>query len=349
MVRLVANGSEWVTEHLRPLRRGNVLVEVIVEGRAEAAGISFGHYKDFLAPLAGEHGERRLQLEVDADENTWAFSVDGVLMEPQWTDAAVFSVDDLFDGTLALKARNPETVSFHNLAIRQFDSSPRVSVVITCYRFAHRLRVALTSWCRQSLPSGALEVVVVNPASPDTTHEVVAAMATQYPDVRLRELRVDAAMALNKGRMINRALDVVRGEWVWLTDADCVFPPGAAARLLSRAPRADALVYCERRHLTESVTDALLAGRLDPEADFEALAVDHERSGSVEPWGYTQIFHRANLIWVRYSESHEHYAHSDGQFAEQWRAGGLGRVLLDGLVCLHLVHPFSWWGTDQQL
>ncbi|HYI08043.1 MAG TPA: glycosyltransferase family 2 protein [Thermoanaerobaculia bacterium] len=351
---LRSGGTEWVDavvaegSALRELR--NVLVEVSAYGTADAAGLSFGAFKDFLVPVQPGHGERRLQLEIDGDAGTWAFRADGVLVERVWWDAAVKSVEDLFAGTLTVKARWAKEVTFRDLSIRALESSPRVSVILTCYRFAQRLRVALTSWCRQRVPSGALEIIVLNPDSPDGTHELVASMAAAYPEVRLRELPVAEAMSRNKGWMLNRGMAAARGEWIWLTDADCVFPPDAAARLLETARSESLLLFGERRHLTRRETDALLAGRTDPAAEFERLVESTNGRGSDSfPWGYTQILHRSQAARVRYREDLDHFAGSDGTFLEECRSKGLQEVRLDGLTCLHLAHPFAWYGTKLYL
>jgi hypothetical protein len=348
-VELAGNGSEWVTQEVEALPKGNLLVDVTVTGVAEAAGISFGHYKDFLTPISQDSGEKRLQLELDAGAKTWAFRVDGVLMDRHWTDSAVHSVDDLFDGILAFKARNAGTVTFRDLTVRPLESATLLSVVITCHRFAQRLRVALTSWCRQNLPSGALEVIVVNPASPDATHDLIAGFAGIYPNVRVRELAVHAALAHNKAAMINHGLTASRGEWIWLTDADCVFPRDAASRLLAQLNGIDTLWFCERRHLTKTVTDGLLVGRFDPSDDFDTFADRHGAHVDVEPWGYTQIFHRSHLAWVQYPDGHMAYAYCDTNFVDAWRAAGLRQSQLAGVRCLHLAHPFSWNGTNRLL
>lgn len=340
---LRGNGVEWCTLAGEPLRERNALVSVRVSGKAGAAGISFGAFKDFIAPVDDATGERLLQFDVDG--SGWTFRVDGVRQERVWWDGAVRAVDDLFDVPLTLKARHAEEVTFRNLSVTAYEERPRVSAVMTCYRFAQRLRVALTSWCRQRVPSGALEVIVVNPESPDGTHELLASMAAAYPEVRLCELRVEAALGRNKGAMMNRGVEASRGEWIWLTDADCVFPPDAAARLLSSGADTGALTFGERRHLSKAATDLLLAGRIAPDEVSDADA------GFVEayPWGYTQIFHRSQLARVRYREDLDHFAGSDESFLRTWRDAGLPERRLEGLHCLHLQHPFSWYGTTSFL
>lgn len=340
------NGVEWTSLVGEPLRERNALVSVRIAGTAGAAGISFGHFKDFLAPVNGTTGERLLQF--DSCRSGWTFRVDGVRQERAWWDGAVQSVDDLFDGPLALKARYAEEVTFHDFSIMSYEEQPRVTVILACHRFAQRLRVALTSWCRQRVPSGALEIIVLNPESPDGTHEVVASMAAAYPEVRLREIRVAAAHARNKGYLLNRGVEASRGDWIWMTDADCVFAPDAVARLLASNADPAALLFGERRHLTKASTDLLLAGRVDPSAEFALVAQD---VGFVEayPWGYTQIVHRSQSARLRYREDLEHFAGSDETFIENWRNAGLPEARVDGVTCLHLIHPFSWYGTDRYL
>ncbi len=325
------------------------LVQARICGTAEAAGISFGPYKDFLTPIDAADGNKLLQLDVDTATGRWGFRVDGLSTARTWWDSAIASVDDIVNGVLTLKAKQAQEVRFDAVTVTRLESSCRLTVVLTCYRFAQRLRLALASWCRQHLPSGGLEVIVVNPGSPDSTHQIVAAMAEAYPDVRVRELEVDAGMARNKGWMINRGLEAAQGEWVWLTDADCVFPPDAAARLFDQCPETSSLVYGERRHLTASVTDALLAGHLDPANDFEHIASTHHGTPDIYPWGFTQIVHRSLVERIRYREDLDHFADSDGSFLNACRTAGMRETRLEGVMCLHLAHPFAWYGTNLDL
>jgi glycosyl transferase family 2 len=329
---------------------GNFVIEVVVSGSAQAAGLSFGPFKDFLTPV-GAGRERHLQLEVDAGGGCWAFRVDGQIVPRQWWDAAVRSVDDLRRGVLSLKAHGAETVRFRALGVQGLEASCRLSVIITCHRFIQRLRVTLRNWCHQSLPTGTHEVLVVNPGSPDGTHEHMAAVASSYPHVRVRELLVDGALATNKGVMINRALAASRGEWIWLTDADCLFGPGSAARVLDYvATRPPRVFFGQRRHLTAAQTAGLLAGRLDGGSDFDALAEGASlREPDNAPWGYTQIVRRQVTQTIRYRETFNHFARSDEVFIDDCRHRRIAPEQVPGLFCLHLDHPFAWHGTNDFL
>jgi hypothetical protein len=356
-VQVDRDGREWATltwslagsDVLR--RLGSFEVQVTMRGRCEAAGIGFGPYKDFLIPLDGGSIPRRIRLSIDVDAGCWTFGVDGQPVGRTWWNSAVQRVDDVLNGMLSLKARNVDRVQFSALRVRPVPSACRLSVIIVCYRFLRRLRLALRGWCHQTLHSSAYEILVANPDSPDGTHEYLAEMVYEFPHVRLREVPVDRRHATNKGAMINRAVAASQGTWVWLTDADCLFPPTAAATAVRFASgRENHLLFGERRFLSVHDTDALLAGRLDIVKDFGRLTQSATaQPPQVFPWGYTQIVHRSVLEEVRYHEDFQHFAHTDGIFAEECGARFGEPVPVDGLYCLHLDHPFAWYGTSRDL
>lgn len=329
---------------LRVLR--NFVIEITVTGSARAAGISFGPYKDFLTTLEPGH-TRRLQLEVDADAGCWTFRVDGQLMPRCWWDANLKRIDDLLNGVFTLKAHCAEQVRFHDLTLSTFQSSCQLSVIIVCHLFLQRLRITLRNWCYQNLPTGAYEVLVVNPGSPDGTHEHLAAVARSFPHVRVREIPAAPAMATNKGMLINYGLRASRGAWIWLTDADCLFGPDSAATALTYIrQREPQLFYAERRHLCTAQTDALLAGRLDGLHDFATLAqMEQPHHVDCSPWGYTQIVPRHVLERIPYPNQIAGFARSDLHFSEACTRLGIRPERIPGLFCLHLDHPFAWNGA----
>ena len=353
-----SNGADWSayeysrcdTQALRALK--NFVVEVTISGSAKAAGLSFGPYKDFLAELSPDLDRHRLQLEVDGTADSWAFRIDGQLaVRSQW-NSAVRNTADLVAGTLTLKVHEANSVAFRDLTIHTLQRSCELSVIITCHRFAQRLRLSLRNWVHQSLGSGALEILVVNPNSPDGTRELLAAVSSSYPHVRVREVSALPALATNKGAMINRALEVSRGQWIWLTDADCLFSPTAAETTLDKiAGRSQRLFYGERRYLSNTQTNALLSGRLDGLSQFDMLASSAAcdsvpGSPGNGPWGYTQIMDRSTAKAIRYRDDLNYFAHSDSQFAEGCERQGISPEKVQGLFCLHLDHPFSWYGTN---
>jgi len=352
---LKSDGNEWYslawktcdTVAIRGLK--NFLIAVTIQGAAELAGFSFGPFRDFLAE-PGSQGTH-LQLEVDLDTSRWLFRVDGRVTEPKWWNSAVNSTNDIAGGNFALKARRAQQVSFHDLAFHVFEDSCRLSVILTCNRFLQRLRLALRNWCHQRVPSGTHELLVVNPSSPDGTHEYLRAVARSYPEVRGREVAAPGTLNMNKGAMINRALPLAAGEWIWFTDADCIFSPDAAAAALEYVQgRSDRLIYGQRRYLTAALTSDLLSGRRDSLADFEVLAqADTGRPHENSPWGYTQIVHRSAMDRVRYPEYFNHFAHCDSHFIELCKSRRVTPQQMPGMFCLHLDHPFAWYGNQEFL
>ena len=185
-VHVHGDGSQWSGLSwkrcsgalLRDLK--NFVIEITINGKAEVAGLSFGAYKDFLTHLEPTMGTQHLQLEVDTSAGWWAFRVEGQLMQRAWWDGAINSTEDIINGVLTLKGCGVQDVHFQDLAIHTFEASCQVSIILTCYRFLQRLRVSLHNWCNQDIALGAYEVLVVNPASPDGTHEYLAAVASSY-------------------------------------------------------------------------------------------------------------------------------------------------------------------------
>lgn len=100
------SGTEWSSlilsrcngSTLRELKY--FAIEVKLSGKAKAAGLSFGYFKDFLADLDSSTGCRHLKLQVDVAAGCWAFLVDGLLQNGCWLDSAIHSIDDLVNGTL---------------------------------------------------------------------------------------------------------------------------------------------------------------------------------------------------------------------------------------------------------
>ena len=227
-------------------------------------------------------------------------------------------------------------------------NSCRLSVIMTCYRFLQRLKLALRNWCYQDqdLPFGAFEVLIVNPQSPDGTHEHLASVAHSFPHLRVHEVAVGEDLSTNKGAMINRAFEASRGEWIWLTDADCLFPPGCVARVLQQVEGHEQhLFYGQRRRLTAAQTDAVLTGRADGLHDFDELAGATNPRVESGPWGFTQIVHRRVFERIRYSEAVNHFACTDDIFVDDCRRQQISLKQVQGLFCLHIEHPFAWYGT----
>jgi hypothetical protein len=111
---------------------------------------------------------------------------------------------------------------------------PVVSVLIPTWNAAGSIERAIDSILDER--SFALECVVVDDGSTDHTLDVVRAIAARDPRV------IVLALAENQGvsNARNRGLEMVRGDWLTLLDADDRFLPGGLGTLAAAALRDDA-------------------------------------------------------------------------------------------------------------
>jgi len=106
---------------------------------------------------------------------------------------------------------------------------PLVSVLVPCWNAAGSIERALASVLdERGFP---LECVVVDDGSTDRTLELVRAIAAA--DSRVVVVALDENQGVSNAR--NRGLELVRGDWLTLLDADDRFLPGGLARLAEAA------------------------------------------------------------------------------------------------------------------
>jgi glycosyltransferase involved in cell wall biosynthesis len=100
------------------------------------------------------------------------------------------------------------------------------SVVVPARNEGEAVEGALGSILAQDYP-GSLEVVAVDDRSTDRTGDVLAGLASEWPD-RMRVLRVGRLPDgwLGKNHALYLGAEESRGEWLLFTDADVRFSPG---------------------------------------------------------------------------------------------------------------------------
>jgi hypothetical protein len=106
---------------------------------------------------------------------------------------------------------------------------PIVSVLIPCWNSAGSIERALDSVLEER--SVALECVVVDDGSTDRTLDVVRAVAARDPRVVVLALPENGGVSNAR----NRGLELVRGDWLTLLDADDRFLPGGLGKLAGAA------------------------------------------------------------------------------------------------------------------
>lgn len=184
------------------------------------------------------------------------------------------------------------------------DVRPIVSVVMANYNGERHLDAAIRSVLAQTL--SALELIVVDDRSADASAEIVARWAKADPRVSL----IVQSTNQGPGAARNRALDVVRGDWVAIVDSDDELHPERLSRLVTRAGEDGAAIVADNQTVfTDSgafAPHALLAGeRFDrPQwidaADFVRAGVMYGRGpdfGFLKPLISTEL-----LGALRYDE-----------------------------------------------
>jgi succinoglycan biosynthesis protein ExoO len=117
-------------------------------------------------------------------------------------------------------------------------ATPDVSVIIAAWKAAAFIRRAIESALASEGVS--LEVIVVDDASPDNTFSVVKVMAARDARVRVERLETNGGPSAAR----NRAIEIARGEFIAVLDADDAMDAGRLRDLvaLARDSRADIAV-----------------------------------------------------------------------------------------------------------
>jgi len=227
---------------------------------------------------------------------------------------------------------------------------PQVSVLVSCFKYRKRFEICLESLARQELPAGFLEVVVVDPESPDDLLSYLEQVACKYQHLRLVHLPINPRYHRNRGMCINRAFDVSKGQVIISIDGDIVFPPhliGKLAQLVQDHP--DNAFGVPRVFLNEPVTQSILNRDLNLYTQWDSLrdtSFDEQESGHVGILGYCQVVQRSAFAKARYPEEFDKVNQSDIEFMNRLRiyAGVTGKFLEEEEV-MHLWHPRDWTGA----
>ena len=174
--------------------------------------------------------------------------------------------------------------------------APAVSVLIPVWNAERSIGRALASVLEEQPAS--IEVIVVDDGSTDGTVEVVRGVARRDPRVVLLPLGSNEGVSAAR----NRGLDLVRGEWLTLLDADDRFLPGGFGRLVGTALGSDALAVVGQQvwsdgertwtHALYDIPDIRRPGRT-------SLAARPGLLYFVSP--HAKVFHRSCYEGLRFS------------------------------------------------
>lgn len=326
-------------------------------GIAELAGFALGRHTRLLCPMTAHN--HRLTLHVDP-AGRYVLLRDGehvVPMALHGEDTLPERIGSEVEPRIALANIDgqivTQTVLLWENGPQHKEAPPTHSVVIVCTRYARRLQAALLALAHQTgMPANNLEVIVGYVPGIDATDDVLDSLAVAFPAFRLVRAPFPGGFTQSKGFIINECIELARGTWITLLDADIMLPPDYFARL-DDLPEQSMFVAPEGRHmLSPDATASLLLGQIRPWEDFDgALELAGERrdreSEGVPP-GFCQSVRRAILDEVRYGEL-DHFEGSDWWFSAQVVERFGKETRLEGLRVLHLDHEGSqWYGTRKQ-
>ncbi len=145
------------------------------------------------------------------------------------------------------------------------DARPLVSVLVAARDEEDNLPRTLAALLAQEWPAEKTQIIVINDRSTDGTASVLADFVTRHPG-RLDVVTVtDLPQGLSpKKHALMRGLEIARGEWVAVTDADCIMGPRWLTRLAaafaspsaSPSPKDPVAPFASSAEATSSVAGA---------------------------------------------------------------------------------------------
>ncbi|AOX21236.1 hypothetical protein A0U90_05860 [Kozakia baliensis] len=126
---------------------------------------------------------------------------------------------------------------------------PRISIVVPSYNYGQYLASRLASIFSQQLP--VFEIIVLDDASDDDS----IAIAERTSAECRRDIRIIGARQRSGSvfRQWHKAVDLARGDWIWIAEADDLSEPAQLSTLfdaLRQAPNA-VMAFCDSRSIDE--------------------------------------------------------------------------------------------------
>jgi cellulose synthase/poly-beta-1,6-N-acetylglucosamine synthase-like glycosyltransferase len=104
-------------------------------------------------------------------------------------------------------------------------SLPFISVVVACRNEAENLPACLQSLACLTYPQDRLQILFVDDASRDLSASILHAFASRHAHVKVIELARENKSLPGKAGAVFEGVACSRGEFIFLTDADCTVPP----------------------------------------------------------------------------------------------------------------------------
>ncbi|MBN2413852.1 glycosyltransferase [candidate division KSB1 bacterium] len=115
----------------------------------------------------------------------------------------------------------------------EYSGQPFVSVIIAARNEEENLPNCLTSLIALDYPSDKLEIIVVDDHSSDSTARIISRFAETYPFIKPYPLEAGQNSTPGKAGALNYGIRKSKGEFIFVTDADCRVPSTWVKSLLS--------------------------------------------------------------------------------------------------------------------
>ena len=148
---------------------------------------------------------------------------------------------------------------------------PKLSICIATYNRGKYIGETLDSILAQMKPD--VELVIVEGASPDETHKIIAGYLLRHPEIRYFREQTNSGV----DRDYDKAVSYAKGKYCWLMTDDDLLSPGAVSRVLETINETFDLVVVNSEIRDVECTGILQTRFLKFQSDQEYSEADVEK------------------------------------------------------------------------
>jgi len=102
---------------------------------------------------------------------------------------------------------------------------PFVTIIVAARNEEGTILPCLFSLANVTYPQSLLEIIIVNDRSTDRTGEIVEKFTNRYPHFKYLQITKTHPFLSGKAGALSQALKISKGEFIFITDADCTVNP----------------------------------------------------------------------------------------------------------------------------
>ncbi len=130
-------------------------------------------------------------------------------------------------------------------------STPIISIVIAARNEESNIEACIRSLLQQSYPEAQTEIIVVDDFSTDNSYQI-ATTFSQVKVLRLKDIAEEDSIRSGKKQCLEYGIQQAQGEYILLTDADCIASPHWVRSTMSAFEELKADVICGTVCIEES-------------------------------------------------------------------------------------------------